>query len=113
MLLDLRMPGFGDRMAEGTVHRLLIEPGARVDKGTRLFEVFVDLSAIAEQNCAPVFFFRIVAAESGWCRSVAVKPGDRRAVGEILALVSTTPDEAPESITGDRGLRISVATVLE
>jgi pyruvate/2-oxoglutarate dehydrogenase complex dihydrolipoamide acyltransferase (E2) component len=115
MILRLQMPKFGEEMRDGTIHRLLASPGARLDRGTPLLEVRVDLSAIAEQNCSPISIFRVVAAESGWLRTVQVTEGDRRSVGGTLATIAERPDDQQELDEGEvptRPLRVSVATVL-
>jgi hypothetical protein len=78
-----------------------------------LLEVFVDLSAAAEQNCAPVFSFRIVSAEAGWVRAVMAERGTPLAVGSLLGLVTTEAGELAEDGAVARPLRVSVGVILE
>jgi hypothetical protein len=110
MLLDLRMPQMSDEMVAGTIHKVLVGPGERLERGTPLLEVRVDLSEVAEQNCAPVFFFRMVAAEPAWLRSLEVKAGERRDVDGRLGVASSSRDEP--SNADARPLRLSVGVVL-
>jgi pyruvate/2-oxoglutarate dehydrogenase complex dihydrolipoamide acyltransferase (E2) component len=111
VLLTLQMPQLGKEMALGTIFRVLVAPGGSIERGSMLAEVRVDLSDIAEQNCAPISLFRIVAAESGWIRSFDAKPGDRIDVGGPLALASTERDEPVKGNQPARALRVSVGAV--
>jgi predicted deacylase len=105
------MPQLGQEMTFGTLFRVLVAPGGSIERGSMLAEVQVDLSATAEQNCAPIFLLRIVAAESAWIRSFDVKPGDRIDVGGPLASASTIRDEPMTGNQPARALRVSVGVV--
>lgn len=111
MLLELQVPGVTDLVREATVLRVLVEPGTRIERGTRLVEMRVNLGQVVAQNCTPVFDFRVVANEAGWVRSVNVAPGDIAATGSPLAVVSSVPDESPEGPVG-RPLRVNVGVIL-
>ena len=74
-------------------------------------EVVVDLSAVAEQNCAPVSLYRIVAAESGWLRSLQVARGASYREGAVLGIVSATADGALDGVPC-RPLRVSVCGIV-
>jgi hypothetical protein len=112
MLLALRWPELGRNMVHGTVHRVFVADGKSVDRGDALFELRIDLTDIAAQNCGPVSFFRIVAAESGWTRSVHVAAGEHCRIGDPLALLSTQADEPMHEDVVARGFRVSVVGVL-
>jgi pyruvate/2-oxoglutarate dehydrogenase complex dihydrolipoamide acyltransferase (E2) component len=112
MLLEMDMPACGPAMTAGIIQRVLVTPGARVERGAGLLEVRVDLTEVAAQNCAPVFTFRMVSAEAGWVRDVAVQAGDTCPVGARLGLVSTESGE-PVAPVRRRPLRVSVATIVE
>jgi hypothetical protein len=107
-LLELRMPRVGEAMKAGRVHKLLAAPGTRVERGTPLLEVRVDLTGVAEQNCTPVSYFRIVARESAVLRDVVAAVGDEIRVGDLLATLGPAEGGATEGV---RPLRINVGVV--
>ena len=110
MLLVLAIPRMGDLMTEGTIARVFVEPGARFEPGDPLFEMRVDLSAVAAQNCDPVSYARIVAHEAGWLRRLDGEAGAVLGVGATLAMASTSPDE-PLDASAQRPLRVNVGVV--
>ena len=111
MLLLLHVPSVNDLMKDAEVLCVLAEPATRVERGTPLFEMRVDLSAAAAQNCSPTFDFRIVANEPGWVRRVDVVRGAVASVGAPLALLSSLPDE-PIDGPASRALRVNLGVVL-
>lgn len=112
MLLSLQMPQMGDAMLRGTVVRVYLTAGSAIRPGAKLLDVRVDLDLAAAMDCPPIYFFRIVAGESGWVREVQVTSGAVREVGAALALFSTTPEEAL-SPGPARTLRVSQAAILD
>jgi pyruvate/2-oxoglutarate dehydrogenase complex dihydrolipoamide acyltransferase (E2) component len=104
------MPKMGPLMTEGRIHRSYVEAGERFEAKTRLFDVCVDLSAAAPQDCPPIFHFVIVAVEAGWIRERTVSTGDRVEVGQTM-LVATTVAEPGSSTPPDRDLRVAVAAI--
>jgi hypothetical protein len=112
MLLDLTLPAILEPEAETRVFRLLVERGARIERGTALLELQIDLSAVAAQNCPPVSHYRLVSLETGWVRAIVGSPGERRALGEQLMRVSTTVDEPVDGRPPARELRTSIAGIV-
>lgn len=110
MLFVLQVPTMNDRMLEATVLRVLVEPGTRIERGTPLVEMRVDLGAIFAQNCAPIFDVRVVANEGGWLRRVEVARGGVAAVGAPLAIVSSAPEESLEAPVA-RPLRVNIGVI--
>ncbi|MGH7284107.1 MAG: hypothetical protein ACRELY_21480 [Polyangiaceae bacterium] len=110
MLLALHVPRFG-AMTEGSIQRTLIVPGTPIVAGAKLLEIWVSLAAAFAQNCAPEFAFRVVALESGWLRRWSASPGEIVAAGAVIALVTTTPDEAIDGCEIARPLRVSCGAV--
>ena len=96
MILAIRMPQMGNYMRNGTIRQLCVNTGAELKPGDHVVEVSVDLSDIAAQDCPPIYHFRVVAREHGCIRSLSITEGDVRDVGDLLGLVSTTPDETLE-----------------
>jgi pyruvate/2-oxoglutarate dehydrogenase complex dihydrolipoamide acyltransferase (E2) component len=111
VLLALSMPRMGKEMRSGTVMQVYVADGSRVAVGTKLADVRVDLSAVALQDCPPVYWFRMVAREKGWVRKLLTSTGETRTVGDLLALIGTEPDEAVEG-TPVREFRIVSAGIL-
>lgn len=111
MILSLEMPRMGEQMASGVVEKRYVAEGSAIQPGSRLFDVRVDLGVIAPQDCPPVYTFRIVSREKGWVRQVAPSVGDLCKVGQVLALVSTEPQE-PLTAAPGRHLRVTSAGVL-
>lgn len=93
MILSLVLPRVGQQMQRGTIHRLLVQAGDAVRPGTPLLEVRVDLGAAKAQDCPPLFFFRLIATERAYLRSLAVAPADVLEVGAPLGVATTTQDE--------------------
>ena len=110
MLLVLAIPRMGDLMTEGTIAHVFVEPGARFERGDPLFEIRIDLSAVAAQNCEPISFARVVAHEAGWLRRLDGEVGAVLEVGATLAIASTSPDE-PVDASPQRPLRVNVGVV--
>ncbi|HEX7701691.1 MAG TPA: hypothetical protein VF403_13230 [Kofleriaceae bacterium] len=100
----------GPLMKQGQVHRSPLRIGERFELRSRLFEVRVDLSAAAAQDCPPIFYFAIIASEAGWVREQPPVAGDVIDVGDLL-LVATSTDLEPLAATPDRDLRVAVAVI--
>jgi len=100
------MPKMGALMTEGRIHRAYVEEGERFEPRTRLFDVRVDLSAAAPQDCPPIFHFVIVAVEGGWVRERPAATGDLVAVGQTMLVAANGPE--PETA---RDLRVAVAAI--
>ena len=110
MLLVLAIPRMSDLMTDATIARVFVEPGARFERGDPLFEMRIDLGAVAAQNCVPISYARVVAHEAGWLRRLDGEAGAVLGVGATLAIASTSPDEALEA-RATRPLRINVGVV--
>jgi hypothetical protein len=93
MILALRLPRVGDRMQRGTVRRLIAHVGEALRPGTPLLEVRVDLDQDEAQDCPPLFFFRLIATERAFLRTLSIAPGDIVEAGGVLGVATTTPDE--------------------
>jgi hypothetical protein len=93
LLLSVKMPRMGQLMHSGRITRVTVTEGSPLKPGSKLFDVEVDLSAVAPQDCPPIFSFRMVAGERGWLRKLCAGVNDVKAVGDLLALVTTEPDE--------------------
>ena len=108
--LRLLMPKMGALMTDGQIHKAYVEEGERFEPRTRLFDVRVDLSAGAPQDCPPIFHFVIVAVEGGWVRERPVSAGDLVAVGGTM-LVAADDREPGAAPNPTRDLRVAVAAI--
>ncbi len=111
MYLELVMPRLGDPKTPGVITRCFIAVGATVVPGQKLFEVMVDLSAVAPQDCPPVSHFHVVSNEKATVVSMNVQEGVPIAAGVALATLCTAPDEPPGGAPARR-LRVSHVGIL-
>jgi hypothetical protein len=88
------------------LRRVHVKEGDRLDAGSPVLDVEVDLSAGAAQECRPVFTLRILAGETATVARVDVVRGQRVGTGAILATASAARDSGRE-----RPLRVSVIEV--
>jgi hypothetical protein len=93
MILSIVLPRVGEQMHRGTIHRVVAQAGEAVRPGTPLLEVRVDIGA-ATQDCPPLFFFRLIATERAFLRSLTVATGDVLDVGTALGVATSTADES-------------------
>jgi pyruvate/2-oxoglutarate dehydrogenase complex dihydrolipoamide acyltransferase (E2) component len=98
----------GTAMTVATVVRWCAAPGAEVAPGSKLLEIKVDLSAGAQQDCPPVSYYRLVARERAWLRKLEAAVGEDRAVGAVMAILST---EKEESLDGAPARPLRAASV--
>jgi pyruvate/2-oxoglutarate dehydrogenase complex dihydrolipoamide acyltransferase (E2) component len=111
VILSLVMPRMGALMSAGMVASLHVTEGAELKPGARLLDVRVDLSAVAPQDCPPVYYFRVVSREKGWVRKLTASVGELKETGALLALVSTDPGEPLENPPA-RALRTTAAGIV-
>jgi ethanolamine utilization microcompartment shell protein EutS len=110
MILTVALPRIGTQPQQVTLHRLIAVPGAELKPGTALFEVRVDLGAASAQDCPPLSFFRIIATERGFLRSLAVAQGAALVAGAPLGIATTTLDETALG-AAVRALRASAVAI--
>jgi hypothetical protein len=101
----------GALMSAGTVTTLHIAAGGEIRPGSRLLDVRVDLSAVAPQDCPPVYSFRVVSRETGWVRQLTAAVGEVKETGALLALISSDPAE-PLDGSPTRPLRTTAAGII-
>jgi hypothetical protein len=111
VLLTLTLPRIYDDMTSALIRRVHAAEGTLLARGAKLFDIRVDLSAAAPQDCPPISDHRIALREALWLRRLAVRERDEPAVDAILAWFSTSPDEALEG-EPQRAVRIAIAGIL-
>lgn len=112
MLLSLALPLLNPLMTDAVVDVCHAGMGTLVPIGGKLFDLTVDLSALAPHDCPPISHYRMLARDRAWLRRLEVAPGGQVAVGKALALFSTEPDEALDGVPA-RALRVSVASIIK
>lgn len=111
MSLSLTVPAFIDPAAIIQIIQLYMTTGTEVRPGGKLFDVRVDLSAAAVQDCPVVTYYRVTSLERAWVRQVQGTVGSQVAVGDLVALLSATADEAIDA-PPSRTLRVSKVGIL-
>jgi len=110
MILSLSLPRVGAQMQRGTIHKLIAKAGDELRPGTPLLEVRVDLGAAKAQDCPPLVFFRIVATERAFLRSLDVSLGAVLDVGALLGVATTDRSENAAG-TAARNLRTTSVAI--
>lgn len=110
MRLDLKLTAIVPQMGEAKILRLLAQEGAALGIGSALLEIEVDLSSQVAHDCPPISYFRLVLREKAHLRRWDVSQGQSLPVGQLLAVLSQTPDE---TLDGDaaRNVRTNAAGI--
>lgn len=93
MILSVMLPRMGGQTTQATIHKVLASPGEALRPGTALLEVRVDPGAANAQDCAPLYFFRIMSTERAVLRTLDVSAGQVLPVGGVLGVATSTADE--------------------
>lgn len=83
MVLDIRLPGLGESIAEGTIVRWFKQPGERVDRDEDLVLVSTDKIEVA-----------LPCPKAGAVRELLAAPGQTVAVGTVIARLDSVGEEA-------------------
>jgi len=97
--LSLTLPRLNAYMTTAVIRAVYVREGERVTPGAKLLDLSVDLSASAPHDCPAISYYRIASRDRGWVRSVAVAPGDERAVGDELLALAGDSSERPARTT--------------
>ncbi len=98
--LDVRMPQFGESAAEATVVAWLVQPGATVSAEQELVEVQTEKSLLT-----------VAAPASGVLTELRAQPGDKVAVGDVIALLTVADGSAlPTSAASSAGQPVSAVS---
>lgn len=111
MLLTLNLPRIVDPMSKAVVAVVHASVGDQMKVGSALFDLTVDLSEEAPQDCPPASYYRLVIRETVWLRKLMVDVNDEPALYAPLALFSTEQDE-PLDAEPARRIRITTAGIL-
>src|SRR6185369_14423915 len=92
MPIEITMPQLSDTMTEGTVVKWNKKEGDRVKAGEEIAEVETDKATMPYE-----------AAEAGTLAHVAVKEGDKAAVGALIAVLATGSENQADVKKGVAG----------
>jgi len=112
MLLKLVLPPLQGGAEWVRIDTVDAAVGAPLRPGSRLIEFTVGLDAAAVHDCPPITTYRMTLSETAWLREVRVAPETNVAAGDVLALFSTTPDEAIDG-EPERAARVAIAAILK
>jgi hypothetical protein len=110
MILSLTLPRMGELTRPGTVHRVIAQAGDVLRPGTPLLEIRVDLDEANERDCPALIYYRLIATECAYLRTLLLATGDVLEVAAPIGLATTT---AAESFEGPpvRALRTSSVSI--
>jgi hypothetical protein len=111
VLLKLVLPTLQSRTERVQVDAIQAAIGEAMRPGARLLEFTAGLDDAAAHDCPPVTTYRMTLSETAWLRELRIAEGVNVAVGEILAVLSTTPDE-PLAGGPERSARVAIAAIL-
>jgi hypothetical protein len=111
MIYEFRLPLIVNQMTGATIECLYARRGDSLKMGSKLFDLSIDLGSIFAQECPPVSFFRVVMREAAWLRRLDLAPGRFSALDEVMAIFSTSPDEAVDHPV-TRAIRTTVAGIV-
>ena len=110
-MVEFRLPLVTPHMSEAIIESLHAVPGTPLKTGAKLLDLSVDLSGAFAQDCPPISFFRIVLRETVALRRFLVEPGVSCKAGDLIAIFSTSLDEADDAEV-QRGVRIAIAGIM-
>ncbi len=111
MIYEFRLPLIVTQMTGATVECVHAKPGDAVKMGSKLVDLSIYLSRTFAQECPPISFFRVVLREVAWLRKFDVAPGQFCRLDEVMALLSTDPNE-DISPPAARSIRTTVAGIV-
>ena len=111
MILSLTLNRLHEQMASGVVDKVHMTAGSALPMGAKLLDLKVDLSGAQAHDCPPVTYYRLVLRDRAWLRDLKVSVGDTVPAGSLIALFTTTPDEALD-LPAEREIRTSVAAII-
>ncbi len=111
MIFDFKLPLIGPHMTSATIECLYPSPGTPLKTGSKLLDLSVDLSSAFSQDCPPISYFRIITRENLVLREFHIAPGQMCNVGDLIAVFSTTTDEALDQPV-QRGIRSATAGIM-
>lgn len=112
MLLELVLPPIVGETEKVRLDAIHFAAGDALVRNARLIDFTTGLFDAAMHDCPSVTTHRVMLSEAVWVREIRVETGRIVGRGDVLALLSTTPDEA---VTGrpERRCRTTSAAILK
>jgi hypothetical protein len=112
VLLKLVMPTIHSKMDSARIDVINVSVGDALERGARLLEFTMGLDAASAHDCPPLTSYRMTLSEAAWLRQLNVKQGADLVSGDVLALLTTEPEE---SFCGehDRLARVAIAAIVK
>ncbi|MBV1917748.1 MAG: hypothetical protein KUG65_06765 [Sphingomonadaceae bacterium] len=96
MLLKLVVPTIQNKLERVRIDGLGVVVGDKVSPGAKLLEFTSGLDQAAMHDCPPITSYRMTSSETAWVRQLVAREGEDAMSGDLLALLSTDPDESLE-----------------
>lgn len=110
MILELLVPQIDGRIDRVKIDKLEISVGDSVAVSDSLLEFTAGLDYADMHGCPPTTRFRMNSGETAYVRQISVQEDARPYSGEVLAILSTEPDE-PINSEERRKARHSLAAI--
>lgn len=111
MPFELRLPHLHSAMSGATIECVYAACNTRLQSGSKIFDISIDLGSALAQECPPISYYRLVLRETLWLRRLDASPGLLWDPNMPLAIFTTHPDESlADSIT--RPVRIATAGII-
>lgn len=112
MLLALVQPTIHNGLETAKIDAVNAVVGDALTPKVRLLEYTVGLDDALAHDCPPITSFRLTLAEKAWLRQLNVAAGATVRPGDVLAILSTSPEE-PIDGQPERMARTSSAAILQ
>jgi len=110
LLLTLNLPHILDYMTAASVEAIHAGVGDELERGAKLLDLKVDLTAGAAHDCPPISYYRILLRERARLTALGVSCGDEPLVGAELARFASLAPETGEGAEG-RPARVAIAAI--
>jgi len=112
LLISLTLPRTNEYMTAAVIRKIYVGQGELLTVGAKFLDFIVDLSASVQHDCPPIQHYRLAVRDRAWLRRLAVAAGEEVAIGSVLALLTTEPDEPLDGAPA-RIVRVSVAGIID
>jgi len=112
VLLKLVIPAILDQADTVQIESIDIAENTRLMPGAQICEFTSGIDLADMHDCPPTTTYRMTSSENAWVRTVSARPGDQLLSGDILAVLSTGPDD-PLDGQEERRARNTIAAIFK